>query len=480
MVWRHSNSSFPRSISCRCLLGQILDHSAFFHYLSAGANLLDHIRVGPISEASPCDTTEPFCSKATPFQIGFFFISLYLIALGTGGHKPCIEAFGADQFDGDGKENKHRSSFFNWWYFGQCSGALIALSIVLYIEENIGWGAGFAIPTVAMALALFVFLYGSVFYQHELPSDDLLVCVQKTVSECFVRPRMNVLHLDHLKIPEEVVCEDKQGEKSNSRCAAMQIEKFKLIQRSIPIWTTCLMYGIVFAQSATFFTKQGSTMDRKIGRHFQIPPASLQCLIAISILVLLPVYDLMLVPLARKITKHNCGITLLQRIGFGMFVAMAAMVVAALTEMKRLKEVKDNDLKDIPDAIVPMTIFWLLPQYVLYGISEVFTMVGMQEYFYDQMPQAMRSLGIAVFLSVLGIGSFLSSIIISIVDDLSSRSSEGSWFTDNLNRAHLDYYYWLLAALSAINISIYIYCAKRYNNVKLESNVLGEEDILAQ
>ncbi|GLJ55775.1 hypothetical protein SUGI_1197650 [Cryptomeria japonica] len=131
----------------------------------------------------------------------------------------------------------------------------------------------------------------------------------------------------------------------------------------------------------------------------------------------------------------------------------------------------------MPDAIVPMTIFWLLPQYVLYGISEVFTMVGMQEYFYDQMPQSMRSLGIAVFLSVLGIGSFLSSIIISIVDDLSSRSSEGSWFSDNLNKAHLDYYYWLLAALSAINLCIYIFCAKRYNNVKVESNVLVEEDM---
>ncbi|XP_057862287.2 protein NRT1/ PTR FAMILY 5.10 isoform X2 [Cryptomeria japonica] len=432
----------------------------------------------PYLKPPPCDTTERFCSKATPLQIGVFFISLYLIALGTGGHKPCIEAFGADQFDGDGEEDKHRSSFFNWWYFGQCFGALIALSIVLYIEENIGWGVGFAIPTVAMALALFVFLCGSVFYQHKLPSDNLLVCVRRTVSECFVRPRMDVLHLDHLKFPDGAVGEDKQpGEKSTSSSVEMQIEEFKLIQRLIPIWATCLMYGIVFAQSATFFTKQGSTMDRKIGGHFQIPPASLQCLIAISILVLVPVYDWMLVPVARKFTNHKRGITLLQRIGFGMFIAMVAMVVAALTEIKRLKEVKDNDLEDMPDAIVPMTIFWLLPQYVLYGISEVFTMVGMQEYFYDQMPQSMRSLGIAVFLSVLGIGSFLSSIIISIVDDLSSRSSEGSWFSDNLNKAHLDYYYWLLAALSAINLCIYIFCAKRYNNVKVESNVLVEEDM---
>lgn len=117
----------------------------------------------------PCIYTSSSCSEATPVQNGLFFCSLYLIALGTGGHKPCIEAFGADQFDGeDPEENRYRSSFFNWWYFGQCFGALIALSVLLYVEDYIGWGVGFGIPTVAMALALSLFLYGSKFYRHQV------------------------------------------------------------------------------------------------------------------------------------------------------------------------------------------------------------------------------------------------------------------------------------------------------------------------
>ena len=71
------------------------------------------------------------------------------------------------------------------------------------------------------------------------------------------------------------------------------------------------MYGVVFAQSPTFFAKQGSTVDRKIGEDFEIPAASLQSFISLSILVLVPVYDHIFVPLAISITKNEHGITLL-------------------------------------------------------------------------------------------------------------------------------------------------------------------------
>lgn len=61
-----------------------------------------------------------------------------------------------------------------------------------------------------------------------------------------------------------------------------------------------------------------------------------------------------------------------------------------------------------------MSVFWLIPQFVVLGIAEGLTLVGMQEYFYGQVPDTMRSLGIALYLSVLGVSNFIFSLLIKI------------------------------------------------------------------
>ncbi|KAK9002613.1 hypothetical protein V6N11_025283 [Hibiscus sabdariffa] len=97
-----------------------------------------------------CDPTET--------QSAMTFLALYLIALGTGGIKPCVSSYGADQFDdADEKEKKHKSSFFNWFYFSINIGALIAASVMVWIQTNISWGWGFGIPAIAMAIAVCFF-----------------------------------------------------------------------------------------------------------------------------------------------------------------------------------------------------------------------------------------------------------------------------------------------------------------------------------
>lgn len=58
------------------------------------------------------------CTPATTGQNAFLFIALAFIAVGTGGIKPCVSAFGADQFDeSDEKEAGGKSAFFNWFFF---------------------------------------------------------------------------------------------------------------------------------------------------------------------------------------------------------------------------------------------------------------------------------------------------------------------------------------------------------------------------
>jgi len=253
-------------------------------------------------------------------------------------------------------------------------------------------------------------------------------------------------------------------------CDSYEVEEAKAVLSLIPIWLCSLVFGIVFAQSPTFFTKQGSTMDRSISSTLQVPAATLQCFISLAILVFIPIYDRVLIPIARSFTHKPGGITMLQRIGTGIFLSFLAMVVAALVEMKRLKTAADYGLVDSPDATVPMSVWWLVPQYVLFGITDVFAMVGLQEFFYDQVPNELRSVGLALYLSIFGIGNFLSSFMISIIEKATSQSGQASWFANNLNQAHLDYFYWLLACLSFIGLASYLYVAKSYVSKRLDTS----------
>jgi peptide/histidine transporter 3/4 len=64
-----------------------------------------------------------------------FFTALYILTVGEGGHKPCVQTFAADQFDEDSEEDrKAKSSFFNWWYLGIIVGSTSAILVVIYVE----------------------------------------------------------------------------------------------------------------------------------------------------------------------------------------------------------------------------------------------------------------------------------------------------------------------------------------------------------
>ncbi|KAE8684394.1 hypothetical protein F3Y22_tig00111131pilonHSYRG00141 [Hibiscus syriacus] len=147
---------------------------------------------------------------------------------------------------------------------------------------------------------------------------------------------------------------------------------------------------------------------------------------------------------------------MLQRIGPGMLLSVTSMLAAVLVEKRRLKSAQEYGLVDKPNVTVPMSVWWLVPQYVLFGLFEVFTVVGLQRLFYDHLPKELRSVGLALYLSIFDVGCFLSSFLISAVKKMTGGDGRDSWFADNLNRAHLDYFYWLLAALNAIGLALFL------------------------
>eukprot|EP00258_Populus_trichocarpa_P030855 XP_024446874.1 protein NRT1/ PTR FAMILY 5.10 isoform X2 [Populus trichocarpa] len=401
------------------------------------------------------------------------------LAFGQGGHKPCALAFGADQFDGQNpKESKAKSSFFNWWYFYSSVGVNLTLVVMVYIQDNLSWALGFGIPCIVMTTTLLILLLGSRTYRYSVNGNEKNPFMR--IGRVIHRAIRNRHTTPPSAMPgEEDACQWHQSHEQfkflnkallapdgslvdQNVCSVSDVEDTKALLKLVPIWITSLAYATVFAQTTTFFTKQGATLDRTIVSGFKIPAASLQIFIGFAIILFIPVYDRIVVPISRGLTRKPSGITMLQRIGTGMVFSAISMVTAALVEMKRLETAKEHGLVDLPNVTVPMSIWWLVPQYILCGIADVLTIVGLQEFCYDQVPKELRSLGISLYLSILGVGNFLSSFLVSVIDEATSGDGQESWFASNLNRAHLDYFYWLLAGLSAVGFIAYLYFARSY------------------
>ncbi|KAL9254041.1 NRT1/ PTR FAMILY 8.3-like protein [Drosera capensis] len=447
-----------------------------------------------VSIFMPTECVDSVCPAATPLQYAVLFLGLYLIALGTGGIKPCVSSFGADQFDDtDSVERVQKGSFFNWFYFSINIGALVSSSFIVWVQENLGWGLGFGIPAISMGIAIASFFSGTTIYRFQKPGGSPLTRMCQVLVASFRKSKLqlpedsNLLfetsekgsaiegsrklaHTDELTFLDKAAVMSEadmiSGDLSNPwrLCTVTQVEELKILIRMFPIWATGIVFSAVYAQMSTMFVEQGEVMDRTIG-SFTIPAASLSTFDVVSVIFWVPVYDKFLVPIARKFTGKERGFSELQRMGIGLFISILAMAAAGLVEIRRLQLARELGLTD-EDVAVPMSIFWQIPQYALVGAAEIFTFIGQLEFFYDQSPDAMRSLCSALSLLTTSLGSYLSSLILTVVTAVTTADGNVGWIPDNLNEGHLDYFFWLLGGLSCVNLLVYVLCASRYKQKK--------------
>ena len=124
----------------------------------------------PALRPPSCSTTQD-CAKASSFQVGIFYLALYIIAIGNGGTKPNLSTMGAEQFDDfEPKERKQKLSYFNCWVFGVFFGFLLSETFLVYIQDTVGWSLGYGLPTAGLVIAVLLFLVGTPFYRHKLHS----------------------------------------------------------------------------------------------------------------------------------------------------------------------------------------------------------------------------------------------------------------------------------------------------------------------
>lgn len=185
----------------------------------------------------------------------------------------------------------------------------------------------------------------------------------------------------------------------------------------------------------------------------------------LSLTLFLPIYDRIIVPQLRRITGKEGGITILQRIGLGVMLAVLSSLVAAIVETKRrdLALTKPTlGFEPHRGAISSMSGLWLVPQLALAGLAEACTAVGQIEFYYKQFPENMRSVGGAFFFCGMAASSYLNGLLVSIVHRTTEGAATGNWLPEDLNKGRLDYFYYLITALGVINFGYFLACAKWY------------------
>ncbi|KAK4741679.1 hypothetical protein SAY87_025267 [Trapa incisa] len=442
-----------------------------------------------------CGDEETLCGPHSALEMAIFYVSIYMVALGNGGYQPNIATFGADQFDEeDPSEGHSKIAFFSYFYLALNLGSLFSNTVLGYFEDEGRWTLGFWASSASAALALLLFLSGTYRYRHFRPRGNPLsrfcqvvaaasrkwkveVYGDEDLYEIDDRERIasgerKILHtrgfsfLDKAAaITEEV---DVQTRADPWRlCTVTQVEEVKCILRLLPIWLCTILYSVVFTQMASLFVEQGAAMQSTVSGGFHIPPASMSSFDILSVAAFIFIYRRVLDPvLTRLRSKTRGGLSELQRMGIGLVIAILAMVSAGTVEVFRLKYATT----ECPscEGSSSLSIFWQVPQYVLIGASEVFMYVGQLEFFNSQAPDGLKSIGSALCMTSISLGNYVSSLLVTIVMKFSARDNMPGWIPRDLNRGHLDRFFFLLAVLTTADLAVYILTARWYRYIEME------------
>ncbi|KAH0736655.1 hypothetical protein KY285_012362 [Solanum tuberosum] len=453
-------------------LGRYATISIFGCIAAVGVTLLTLATSIPSMKPPVCDSrSKGHCIEASGQQLSLLYAALYTISLGCGGIKSSVSGFGSDQFDSSNpKENKAMIYFFNRFYFCISLGSLFAVTVLVYIQDNVGRGWGYGISAGTMVLAVAVLLGGTSLYRFKKPEGSPLTIIWRVLILAWRKRKFShpsdpgflneyhnakVPHTKMLRCLDKAAILDDYAVANENRInswivsTVSQVEEVKMVLKLIPIWSTCILFWTVYSQMNTFSIEQATFMNRNVGK-FGIPAGSFSVFLFISILLFTSINERVTVPIARKITGNRQGLTSLQRVGIGLILSIVGMVAAAVVEKQRRENAIHHNYS--------ISAFWLVPQFFIVGAGEAFAYVGQLEFFIREAPEGMKSMSTGLFLSTLSMGFFISSLLVSIVH----KVTNGSWLKNNLNNGKLDYFYWMLAVLGVLNYFVFLVFSTRH------------------
>uniref|UniRef100_A0A4W6G7M4 Solute carrier family 15 member 1 n=1 Tax=Lates calcarifer TaxID=8187 RepID=A0A4W6G7M4_LATCA len=262
------------------------------------------------------------------FHIVLSMVGLFLIALGTGGIKPCVAAFGGDQFGEH--QDRQRRTFFSVFYLCINGGSLLSTIITpvlraqecgIYSKQKC-YSLAFGVPAALMVVALVVFIIGSGMYYKAEPQGNIMLDVCKCIGFAI----KNRYRHRSKQYPKRQHWMDWAEEKYDK----LLIAQIKMVLKVLFLYIPLPMFWTLFDQKGSRWTLQATTMDGNFGA-LVIQPDQMQTVNPILILTLVPIMDSLIYPLIKK-----CGLnfTPLKRMTVGMLLAAIAFVCAALVQIQ--------------------------------------------------------------------------------------------------------------------------------------------------
>ncbi|CAG0887083.1 unnamed protein product [Darwinula stevensoni] len=253
-------------------------------------------------------------------------VGLLLIAMGTGGIKPCVSAFGGDQFVIPGQE-KQLGQFFSAFYFAINGGSLISTFLTPILREDVHcfgdkscFPLAFGVPAALMITSLMIFLLGKPLYKIVPPKGNVLIQVLGCVKHALGRrwksgKEMKKKHwLDY--------ADDKFDKKL--------IRHTKILMGVLFLYIPLPVFWALFDQQGSRWTLQATRMNGKIG-SFTVKPDQLQVINPLLVLILIPLFQFGVYPALAKFGLLTKSIP---RMFVGGILAGVAFAVSGLVELQ--------------------------------------------------------------------------------------------------------------------------------------------------
>jgi POT family proton-dependent oligopeptide transporter len=276
-------------------------------------------------------------------------LGLGLIALGSGGIKPCVSAHVGDQFGASNAGLLPR--IFGWFYFAINLGAFTSTLLTPVLLDRYGAHVAFGVPGALMFLATYAFWLGRWKFVHIPPAGRRFV--RETASR----------------------------------------EGLSALLRLSVIYAFVAMFWALFDQTGSAWVLQAEHMDR----HFlgvEWLPSQVQAINPVLILVFIPIFNLGIYPLLNK----RIRLTPLRKISAGFFITIGAYLVTALAEHW------------IDQGHTP-SIAWQLLAYAILTAAEVLVSITCLEFSYTQAPVSLKSLVMALYLMSVSIGNLFTAAV---------------------------------------------------------------------